>query len=283
MPEIIIRPPLQDATVKSLEPEKNFGATFYLGVGKAGDAVERALVQFPLAEIPAGAALKTAYLQLCLYENTFRAQPKEIALYRVIEPWEEYRVSFRKQPAYDPAPLSAVLLTGQAGGWISWEVSAVVRDWIAGTRPNWGLLVKMSDERQRGLARFYSRECSCSACWPRLVVSFAVGVCGAPLFTEGTETVTTEDADRGSTPCDLSTWRTVTVLVANGGPNPAVIQGEISADGVGWLPQGRSAILAAGQTYLFVPQIFLRFIRVRYRSAVPGCPTTLVVTWQAQR
>lgn len=282
MSEIIIAPPLKDATVKSTRPEENFGAVFYLGVGKAGDTIERTLIQFSLAGIPVGAVLQAAYLQLCLYENAYRAQPKEIALYRVLGPWEEYKVSFYNQPAYDPVPVAVVLLTGQAGGWISWEISSVVCNWLAGVYPNQGLLIKVTDEHRGNLVRFYSRECSCSACWPRLVVNYTERVCCEPLFGEGTETVTTGDADQGSTPCDISTWRTVTVLVVNRGSNPAVVQGEISADGRTWLPQGRTVTLAAGQTYLFVPQIFLRFIRVRYRSAVPGCPTTLVVTWQAQ-
>ncbi|MBC7104529.1 MAG: hypothetical protein H5T97_01170 [Firmicutes bacterium] len=91
------------------------------------------------------------------------------------------------------------------------------------------------------------------------------------------------EEDRFSRAIDVSRFRTFSFLVYNEGPCAVVVQPELSPDAVNWSSFGElSYVLEAGEKRLLVPQYFLRYARVRFRSKVPGRPSAITVWFQGQ-
>lgn len=108
--------------------------------------------------------------------------------------------------------------------------------------------------------------------------------CSQPVFTSMVEEdLVTRDRDGYSKKVDISKIRTFSFLVRNDGPNPVVVQPEQSPDGVTWSSFGELAyVLESGEKHLFVPQYFLRFARVKFRSKKPGFNSVITVWFQGQ-
>ncbi|MFZ5649655.1 MAG: DUF6385 domain-containing protein [Bacillota bacterium] len=82
---------------------------------------------------------------------------------------------------------------------------------------------------------------------------------------------------------DISRIRVYTILVVNNGPQPSVIQTEMSPDGLTWGAFGElSYVVEAGGKRIFIPQCFLRYVRVKYRSWRPGHDTFITIWFQGQ-
>lgn len=108
--------------------------------------------------------------------------------------------------------------------------------------------------------------------------------CALPVFKSIPDFgLVTQDEDRYSTAVDVARLRTFSFYVHNLGPHPVLVQPEMSPDGFSWSPFGEMLYeLGAGEKQLLVPQYFLRFARIRFRSARPGSPSMLNVWFQGQ-
>ena len=58
---------------------------------------------------------------------------------------------------YDALPLASVGVTGSAT-WLSWNLTGLVQDWVDGTQPNVGILLKAVNENSAALTTFGARE-----------------------------------------------------------------------------------------------------------------------------
>lgn len=82
---------------------------------------------------------------------------------------------------------------------------------------------------------------------------------------------------------DTSTIKMYSILVMNNGSHPAVIQSELSPDGLTWGAFGEPAyIIEADGKRIFIPQYFLRYVRIKYRSWRPGSDTFITIWFQGQ-
>jgi|GEM_PF-3235313 len=108
--------------------------------------------------------------------------------------------------------------------------------------------------------------------------------CQKPFFESVMERdLMAGDEDRFSKTIDVSRFRTFSFLVHNDGPHAVVVQPELSPDALNWSSFGElSYLLEAGEKRLLVPQFFLRYARVRFRSRVPGRPSAITVWFQGQ-
>ncbi len=86
-----------------------------------------------------------------------------------------------------------------------------------------------------------------------------------------------------SKPVDVSMVRNYTFLIHNTGPNPAAVQLEISPDGEVWGSYGAMPyIVEPGGKRVFVPEVFLRYARFKYRSWRQGHDTLISIWFQGQ-
>lgn len=105
-----------------------------------------------------------------------------------------------------------------------------------------------------------------------------------PVFKSIVETqlISTDD-DRYSKTIDISQMRTFSFLLHNEGPNPVVAQLELSPNGVIWDSFGELAYtIEPGEKHPFVPQIFLRYARIKFRNRIPGANSKITVWFQGQ-
>jgi len=93
----------------------------------------------------------------------------------------------------------------------------------------------------------------------------------------------TDSEERYSTVIDLSRVKTFSFLVVNGGPHPVAAGTQLSPDGEVWGSFGDLVQeIAPGDLRLLVPQSFLRYARVMYRSVTPGRDSAITVWFQGQ-
>ncbi|RME48040.1 MAG: DNRLRE domain-containing protein [Chloroflexi bacterium] len=163
-----------DTTLDEAAPAENQGDGAAVWVGQVAapqSAARRGLFRFDLGQMPAGAHIKQATLELYLASAAGRLET-EIAVFGVLDAWDERQVTWETAPAVAPRLTSAVV--GVERRYYTWDVTELVREWYAGSLANNGLLLRDTDESTATLRGFFSREARIHP--PRLVVAYA----GAP-------------------------------------------------------------------------------------------------------
>lgn len=93
----------------------------------------------------------------------------------------------------------------------------------------------------------------------------------------------TSTAPRYSKKINVSRMRTYTIMVVNTGKGSALVQTEISPDGLVWDSFGElPSIIAPGASQLFLPQSFLRYVRIKYMTWRSSYNTKLTLWVQGQ-
>lgn len=118
----------------------------------SGTATWRGAMQFDLSPVPAGAAVTDARLGLffersCITVSTSWCNGTDhtVNLHRMTNAWT--RQSVTSEIAFDPAVLSSVTVPYDAPRqWFAWPMTATVANWLAGTQPNHGLIIKRNTE-----------------------------------------------------------------------------------------------------------------------------------------
>jgi len=196
-----ITPSSADTFLTSGDPGVNYGTSTALRIiSGAGVQPDRIVVKFVLSSIPSGSTINTASLQLYYYDRVV-GDPvgRTYTANRVTTDWVEGTCN-----GCNPPPLGATWTTtdgttnwGTAGGdftatgaasqtvaatfgYITWDVTTIVKAWIEGGQPNYGFLIKDLNENVGGFtdAWFYAREQGSSM--PILTVDYT-GPAGAPV------------------------------------------------------------------------------------------------------
>ncbi len=92
--------------------------------------------------LPAGMQLTRAVLSLTVIENyDGSVEPRTVNLHRATAEWNEYTVTWNSfGGAYDPAVAASFVERGP--GRYDVDITELVRGWIAGTYPNYGILIE---------------------------------------------------------------------------------------------------------------------------------------------
>ncbi|NOZ72214.1 MAG: DNRLRE domain-containing protein, partial [Chloroflexi bacterium] len=146
-----------DATVKSWQPNSNFGsdATLELSYSKIDVAKEEvSLVKFDLSSLPSGAVIDSATLQLYL-DSTAGASPVNIGVYFVTSSWNESTVTWNTFPTAETLGLSGSV--DNSAGYKSWNITSYAQSWLDGTANNGVYLRGPTDGTYYGRT-FKSRE-----------------------------------------------------------------------------------------------------------------------------
>ena len=132
-----------------------------MGVGymaEDGYGIERDLIGFDTSSIPAGAQVTTATLMLKAYAYQGSVNSDMVvSTYAVTAPWSETSVTWQSHgSAFSTVNSSSVV--GEYVTYISFDVTNLVKWWVNGTLPNYGVMLRGGIES--GVTRgkiFYTR------------------------------------------------------------------------------------------------------------------------------
>jgi hypothetical protein len=207
---------IKDTWLNSARTALNYGTDPTLQIAESG--AHRALFEFSLASLPPGSHIVSAMLEL--YAGSV-ASAGNLHVHRVTRSWEQGSCAGSGCTAdgatwaswdgtnawsnpggdYDKAS-SASFVAVTAAAWHRWDITTLVRSWLSGLRPNYGLLLK-SDQ---GVDVSYaSSEDADPTHHPRLVIEYACE-CGRPcLAAQGSGNVLMVVADAANPgPADLA-------------------------------------------------------------------------------
>lgn len=134
-----------DTTVLQGYPNENSGSMVDMWVGYdhcVGGKIARSLVQFDVSSIPAGTPISQATLYLFLVNSCDIGERTHTAtVYRTKASWSELSVTWNTKPDYAEAYGSAPI-PSRTWGWYSFDVTNLVRGWVNGSFPNYGLMIR---------------------------------------------------------------------------------------------------------------------------------------------
>jgi len=144
-----------DAYVDSLNPDTNYGSATELivAMNDQPSAVAQTLIRFDLSSIPANATIQSATLSLDMIQAT-GASPVMLSVNLCWDPWQENTVTHNSVPFFDGRGQSSV---GSQIGWVEWNATALVMDWLAGY-DNYGLAIAGPSSGNPYVRKFASRE-----------------------------------------------------------------------------------------------------------------------------
>jgi Glucodextranase, domain B len=177
-PHVVTLQTVGDTDLRGGEADRNTGAEPVLRVRESGP--NRALVQFDasaLASTLAGATLVSASLELHIGLNgrNWGKTGRPVEAHRLTGTWTELGATWdcpndsnatNREPdcatpwaggSFAPAPTASVLHTRDLTGWVTFDVTADVAAFAAGG-PDFGWLLKKTDETQSGRVDYDSRE-----------------------------------------------------------------------------------------------------------------------------
>lgn len=167
--DTLVLEPVADAYVDSQNPAVNYGGAIVLE-SRFEPATARRFVpylKFNLSSIPAGATINSANLHLYV-RGALGSLPVSLPVFRPTEDWGENIITWDNKPSA-PSPAASIEVTSAAGVYQSWDVAALVRDWVSGTYPNHGLFFFYEGMPVFHRIRFDSRE---AANRPRLIIDY---------------------------------------------------------------------------------------------------------------
>ncbi|MBD3399975.1 MAG: DNRLRE domain-containing protein [Candidatus Coatesbacteria bacterium] len=156
-----------DTYVYRATPDDNYGNEAGMYVSSTTQCEDVTLLAFDLSALPAGGAVRSAWLELYL---TTVNEPAPVLLELVSEPWDEETVTWNTRPAYDDTFQAAA--DPQADSW--WdpvEVTDFVAAWYEGDQPNYGFAVYLEPTGSAGLIYAYSSQRTENQ--PRLTIEFS--------------------------------------------------------------------------------------------------------------
>jgi len=154
--------------------------TVRLPVGGVDDKVWRGAIRFPLDELPAGARVTSARLELYLDRPCIAPRRKvgpcpngayTVDAHAILSlSWTNER-----EVDFDPVATASTTVSTDVAAWTFWDLTGLVSDWAAGAAPNRGILLKLAEEEEAfGVSGPYfpSGSFGATALRPRLVVSY---------------------------------------------------------------------------------------------------------------
>ncbi len=172
----------QDAYIASGQPDTNFGGSDALFIGYVIGAEEygatRTLLWFDVASaLPENATVERARLILYLtYAEPPGDELMETRVRRLDSAWGEFAVTWNSEPTWDATFEPVMADVGSDQGPYEWDLTEMVRSWVTGEHPNYGLLLQGDETPELARERvFFSRDAMVGdELKPRLIVEYVV-------------------------------------------------------------------------------------------------------------
>ena len=133
----------------------------------------RTLIKFDMSSIPAGATITSADLKLYYYAYVGTVgDPLDISVYRTTVDWDEGHLSWSKAENYNSFSYDTVtIIVGSGAGYKTWDITALVQNWVDGTYSNYGVLLRAPTQSGSSIYRtFRSKEYGSNV--PKLEVTY---------------------------------------------------------------------------------------------------------------
>lgn len=302
MPDLAI-PAAADAQIDRRHPRRNYGRRPIAKVGSTGGGERyRSLFTFPLQErVPAAASIESARLVLPFAKLTMVSEQPRLGVYRVLQPWREDQVTWRRQPAAGEHPCADVAPPAHRDV-LEADVTLLARDWLRGDPHNAGVLLRWGRDQAAGKAVLHTRQSAWCERWPVLRVRYleccpVCAVCPVPIspvpvkvvnavsiepqLFELREILHVEGGGSASRLQEMSRLKLMTLFVTNEGPGEAVVELQVSPDGEAFASDAAAQALSPGGTTALIAQTFARYARLR--AAAPGDRgTRLILHYQGR-
>jgi len=163
----------KDTYVYITDPDDNWADSERVSAGAGAGNIARAYLEFDLDLLPENAVITGASLGL-VYWFTSNAAIAPIGAYNVEEAWGEDLLTWNNQPDFaTTAEYAATVPAGVTDGFIYWHISDLVKSWFDGTIPNYGVVLKDTDEStEEAWKRFYSSDWGTAHQRPELIIYY---------------------------------------------------------------------------------------------------------------
>jgi len=162
---------LQSTNINSNLPNKYFSEYYALFLGKyLNTVIYRSLFRFDLSNFK-NTDISKAELSLFIMRNDNPSYVKKFNVYRIIEDFDITKTNYANQPAIEDIPVSSFEINNQLDEKITIDITKLVRSWCDNSFPNFGLMLKSSDETINSLVAFYSTQSDKTSYIPSLNIS----------------------------------------------------------------------------------------------------------------
>jgi hypothetical protein len=129
----------RDTYINQWDAETPFGAEDRLSTARNEFNIYRKiLVAFDLSSVPSGSVIASAELALhCISWSDDTGG--SVGVYEVTSAWDENTVTWNTAPHVSESILDSTVIDLNA--YNTWDITNLVRDWHAGTRPNHGVML----------------------------------------------------------------------------------------------------------------------------------------------
>jgi hypothetical protein len=161
-----------DATVRSTQPNTNFGGEHYLAVSYYYDEwadEEITLLRFNLDSLPVNAVIDSAVMELYLFYAAGQS-PKSLVTYRVTSSWSEYSVTWNTFPSADPTGVVSSV-DSVINSYKSWSITGMASYWHSNPANNHGVYIRRLTSETNSFERIFESKDHMEE-MPRLVITY---------------------------------------------------------------------------------------------------------------
>ncbi|WP_313427638.1 DNRLRE domain-containing protein [Siminovitchia terrae] len=175
----------EDAFVSSTYPNDNYYLDPSLITGKQiYYGTTRSLIKFNLKSLLSSAKITAAKLTLTSYSNVNGFdRPASVSVFPISKAWDSTKVTWNSQPVIE-SQVSSQTVT--ADGEYNFFISNLVKNWYSGKKPNYGVMLKNTDEsvdRKMFRSSDYSTDKTKK---PKLTVVYTIDPIGVESFWTST-------------------------------------------------------------------------------------------------
>lgn len=144
---LMVFEPIADTYVTDNNPNSKLWQNIEMRLSKKDSSIpscwdSRGLVLFDLSDIPAGSKIISSNLSLFYFEyHNINPVDREITCHRILEYWDEKEVSFNTMPNSNPVECASTFVPANFG-WVDWNVTYEVYDFIDGGVENYGWMIR---------------------------------------------------------------------------------------------------------------------------------------------